>query len=458
MDPIYSGGASGTSISFALPTAVADSRNLSGGLQAFNLIKVTVGYPNGTSQVFQANPTISGALCMVNLTGLQSRTQLKITLAIFNNGVPVYIGSAENINLNQRVNNVGISLFALYPQQDHSLSAKEDLFFVRNPDGTVTYHGKQRYEPDNSNIANWLFRINSSPSIRQIATSRCMSMALMNSGNLLVPVYTENLTESTAISAGAAALFDNLRGRTISRINSGPHQFLALLSDGSLYSWGALISGQMRGTADGNGYITTPQLICQGGVVDFGGGGIKDGSNTTPGYTAVLKSDGTIWVWGNSVVGLHSTSLTQVPNLRDVVKIACGYDYILALKSDGTVYGWGSNTVINANIAYNVIDRSTLGSWITSYASPHLVPMASGKCAVNIAASWATSVILYSDGSLDAWGGVSLSTGTQFAGTVLDIAASNFMVVLYSTNLGATHCHYYEYDDAILKFKWNQLF
>ncbi len=59
-----------------------------------------------------------------------------------------------------------------------------------------------------------------------------------------------------------------------------------------------------------------------------------------------LKSDGTVWAWGDNQVGeLGNGSTTssdvpvQVSNLTDVTAIAPG----CALKSDGTVWVWGSD-------------------------------------------------------------------------------------------------------------------
>jgi hypothetical protein len=56
-------------------------------------------------------------------------------------------------------------------------------------------------------------------------------------------------------------------------------------------------------------------------------------------HTMVLRTDGTVLVWGTNVFGQ-----TNVPvGLSNVVAIAAGINHCLALKSDGTLAAWGDN-------------------------------------------------------------------------------------------------------------------
>src|SRR6185369_17064121 len=67
-----------------------------------------------------------------------------------------------------------------------------------------------------------------------------------------------------------------------------------------------------------------------------------------------LKSDGTVWAWGDGRVGQLGdgnfytdppygvATPVQVRGLSGVVAIAGGSEHSLALKSDGTVWAWGS--------------------------------------------------------------------------------------------------------------------
>ncbi len=77
-------------------------------------------------------------------------------------------------------------------------------------------------------------------------------------------------------------------------------------------------------------------------------------------HSLALKSDGTVWAWGineegqNGVPGgltfydgpyttNYRNTPVQVEGLDSVVAIAAGSDHSLAIKSDGTVWAWGDN-------------------------------------------------------------------------------------------------------------------
>lgn len=68
-------------------------------------------------------------------------------------------------------------------------------------------------------------------------------------------------------------------------------------------------------------------------------------------HSVALKSDGTVWAWGDNTYGQlgsgnNTSSLVpeQVPNLTGVIAIAAGSYDSIALKSNGTVWAWGQNT------------------------------------------------------------------------------------------------------------------
>ena len=67
-------------------------------------------------------------------------------------------------------------------------------------------------------------------------------------------------------------------------------------------------------------------------------------------HNVVLKSDGTVWTWGQNKkgqLGDGTLSSSKVPvkakGLSDVVMAAAGSEHTVALKKDGTVWCWGSN-------------------------------------------------------------------------------------------------------------------
>ena len=67
-------------------------------------------------------------------------------------------------------------------------------------------------------------------------------------------------------------------------------------------------------------------------------------------HTCALKSNGTVWCWGNNYYGqlgdgtyVDKNIPVQVLNLTNVIQISAGEDHTCALKSDGTVWCWGRN-------------------------------------------------------------------------------------------------------------------
>lgn len=122
----------------------------------------------------------------------------------------------------------------------------------------------------------------------------------------------------------------------------------ALRSDGTVWSWGYNLFGQLgNGTTETTGCrcVPTPMPISITNVVQ-----IKTGDA----YTLALKADGTVWAWGDNIVGqlgngtmTNSSSPVQVgvgvAGFNNIVAVSAGESDAIALKSDGTVWIWGRN-------------------------------------------------------------------------------------------------------------------
>jgi alpha-tubulin suppressor-like RCC1 family protein len=122
---------------------------------------------------------------------------------------------------------------------------------------------------------------------------------------------------------------------------------MALKSDGTVWSWGYNVDGELgQGTTENQ---PMPTMIS----------GLSDVTAIAAGgyHGLALKNNGTVMAWGYNAgpygpagqIGNGSTSNqpspVQVSGLTEVVSIAGGQTHSLAVKSDGTVWAWGNNAL-----------------------------------------------------------------------------------------------------------------
>ncbi|MCX6020305.1 MAG: putative Ig domain-containing protein [Chloroflexi bacterium] len=149
------------------------------------------------------------------------------------------------------------------------------------------------------------------------------------------------------------ALVQTLNLTGITAVVSGSSHSLALRSDGTVWTWGKNTNGQL-----GNNTITTSLTPVQ--VLGLDGAGFLTGiiAVAAGGASSVaLKNDGTVWTWGQGQSGqlgnntlVQSTTPVQVRDvggvgfLTGVIAVAEGGFHSLAVKSDGTVWAWGEGS------------------------------------------------------------------------------------------------------------------
>jgi alpha-tubulin suppressor-like RCC1 family protein len=123
--------------------------------------------------------------------------------------------------------------------------------------------------------------------------------------------------------------------------------------------------------------------------------------------SAAIRRDGTLWTWGWNLYGqlgrpanagtiTANPTASQVPGLADVLQVSIGEANTLALRADGTVWAFGSNYRGLLGIADGA------GNIAAYRASPGLVPGLTNIVAVSVGGSSAAA--LRSDGTLFTWG------------------------------------------------------
>jgi Tol biopolymer transport system component len=218
-------------------------------------------------------------------------------------------------------------------------------------------------------------------------------------------------------------------------IAGGGGHTAAIKNDGTAWTWGSNISGQL-GDGTSIGRLTPVQVSGLTGVIAVAGGWQ---------HTVAVKNDGTVATWGwnwRGQLGNGTTTDSAIPvvvsALTDVVAIDAGLFHSIALKSDGTVWGWGNNQ-------YGQLGDGHYGVFFGVQATP---VQASGLTGVTtIAAGGTHSVALKSDGTVWAWGnnehgqiGNSTTTpaGCSECGVVLPFQVSGLTSVI---TIAAGHSH-----------------
>jgi alpha-tubulin suppressor-like RCC1 family protein len=158
----------------------------------------------------------------------------------------------------------------------------------------------------------------------------------------------------------------------VTKLGGRTYWNLAVKSDGSMWAWGMNSSGQM-GNGTVNSYVVTPVMVGNSQP----GGAVNNPLQVSCGYTygVALLTNGTVWTWGtggfgelgNGTTG-HSYIPVQTIGLSNVTAISSGWKHTLALRSDGTVWAWGKNlsgelgdgTIISRSNAVQVLNVSNI--------------------------------------------------------------------------------------------------
>jgi alpha-tubulin suppressor-like RCC1 family protein len=156
---------------------------------------------------------------------------------------------------------------------------------------------------------------------------------------------------------------------TWAKVSTGRSHALAVKTDGTLWSWGRNNAGQLGLNSNPVVSKSSPEQV----------GSLTNWSKVSAGgaHTAAIKTDGTLWAWGNGQGGTigdgtvySKSSPVQIGALTDWANIATGNGNTVAIKTTGTLWSWGYNTVgqLGQN---NTIARSSptqvgvLSAWST---------------------------------------------------------------------------------------------
>lgn len=235
-------------------------------------------------------------------------------------------------------------------------------------------------------------------------TSSAESVATVTGSGLVTgvrsgsAVVTATLATNPARSASATITVTSGSGEqvgAISDMDGGLTHTVALAADGSVWTWGSNLQGQL-GIGMPPIQSQEPQKVGITGVVDVAAGDH---------FTLALKSDGTVWAWGsnsNSQLGAASTNDWETTPLEVIgIDSATAIDAAgatsMALLEDGTVVMWGANFG-------GVLGRATFDP--VADATPAAATGLSDVVAISLGGTLATAhaLALSSTGDVWAWG------------------------------------------------------
>jgi len=184
-------------------------------------------------------------------------------------------------------------------------------------------------------------------------------------------------------------------------ISVGNDHFMALKSDQTVWTWGLNTYGQLGNGSSGGLSLVPIQVTAISGVTAIAAGDQ---------HSLALKSDGTMWGWGNNDYGQLGDSTqvqrnlpVQVHGLANVTGISAALYTSFAIRADSTAWSWGANSS-------GILGDGSSG---TRHV-PGQVAILSGV--VNIFAGTFHCMAIRSDGTAWAWGdngSFQLGDGTQ---------------------------------------------
>lgn len=183
-------------------------------------------------------------------------------------------------------------------------------------------------------------------------------------------------------------------------VSCGYDHTAAIRTDGTLWMWGNNRSGQLGNGGGGNAAAlngdtiqTVPVKVLDNvAAVSCGGS-----------HTAAIRTDGTLWMWGNNYPGQlgnggggnavaqngHTIQTVPLKVMDNVSAVSCGTDYTAAIKTDGTLWMWGLST------------SGQLGNGTTDYSS---VPVKVLDNVTAVSCGFRHTAAIKTDGTLWMWG------------------------------------------------------
>ena len=159
---------------------------------------------------------------------------------------------------------------------------------------------------------------------------------------------------------------------TWATVGAGTGSAFGIKTDGTLWAWGQ----------NSTGYLGLGNVVYRSSPVQVGTLATWSKISGGRAHVVAVKTDGTLWAWGkNSDFGqlglgdvVNRSSPVQIGTLTTWTSVSLGYQCTTAIKTDGTLWLWGNNNYGQAGQADAAVPRSspvqvgTLSTWVLATA------------------------------------------------------------------------------------------
>ena len=203
-----------------------------------------------------------------------------------------------------------------------------------------------------------------------VSTSSYHTLAIQTNGTLWV--WGNNASGELGLNTSYASLpfyISPIQLGTLSTwtsVSAYNNDSMAIQSPGTLWTWGANNYGQL-GLSDLTSRSSPTQV-----------GRLSTWSRVACGYrfAAAIQNNGTLWSWGSNSygqlgvgsAGSNIVSPVQIGALSVWSQVACGQVYMVALQNNGTLWSWGQNVLgqlgtSNTTNYSSPVQIGTLNNW-----------------------------------------------------------------------------------------------